>query len=94
MIIANDSIEDEPVSYLTLLWIEQHLNTVVNQSEVRIRLERIKYEWEAQKLIHEMNDNRLIPGFHYTPHLLEDQKNAIQFMVDKDDYHDKTSWRD
>lgn len=93
MIVATDGIEDEPVSYLTLLWIEQHLNTVVNQSEVRLKLETIRYEWEAQKLIQEMNDNRLIPGFHYTPHLLEDQREAIKFMVDKDDYNDKTSWR-
>lgn len=77
---------DEYVSYLTILWIEQHLNTCVNQSEIRRKMNELVYECEADQLIQEMNANRLIPGFHYTPHLVEDQRRAIQFMVDKDNY--------
>lgn len=80
---------EEFVSYLTLLWIEQNLNKCSNQSEVRRKIDHIVYECEAEQIIQEMNANRLIPGFHYTPHLVEDQKWAIRFMVDKDDYHDK-----
>ena len=79
----------EFVSYLTLLWIEQHVNTCVNQSEVRKRLNEIVYECEAEQLIEEMNANRLIPGYHYTPHLVEDMKWAIRYMVDKDNLYDK-----
>lgn len=60
-----------------------------NQSEVRARLAGLRYEWEAQKLIEEMNNNRLIPGFHYTAHRVDEQLNAIRFMVDKDDYYDR-----
>lgn len=78
------------VSYLTLLWIEQNINTCTNQSEVRRRLNEIVYECEAEQLIEEMTANRLIPGFHYTPHKVEDQYWAIRFMVDKDNYHDRT----
>jgi hypothetical protein len=81
----------EFVSYLTILWIEQHLNTCVNQSEIRQQINNIVYECEAEQLIEEMNNNRLIPGFHYTPHKVEDQYFAIRFMVDKDNYHDRTS---
>ena len=88
MILADDHSE-EPVSYLTLLWIEQRVNTCTNQSEVRRKLETIKYEIEAQELIQEMNTNRLTPGYHYTPHLVEDMKWAVRYMVDKDNLYDK-----
>lgn len=77
------------VSYLTILWIEQHINTCANRDEIQRKLSQIVYECEAEQLIQEMNMNRLIPGFHYTPHKVEDQYWAIRFMVDKDDYHDK-----
>ena len=91
MIIADNNSEDEPVSFLSLLWIEQNVNTVTNQSEVRVQLVKIKYEWEAQKLIAQMEENRLIPGLHYTPHKLDEMKQYSQYLNDKDD---KPSRRD
>lgn len=91
MILATDNQEDEPVSYLTLLWIEQHVNTVVNQSEVRRKIDKIKFEWEAQELIQEMRTNKLIPGLHFTCHKLDEMKEYSKYLNDKDD---KTSWRD
>ena len=75
----------EFVSYLTLLWIEQHVNTCVNQSEVRKRLNEIVYECEAEQLIEEMNANRLIPGYHYTPHKLDEMREYSKYLNDKDD---------
>lgn len=90
MILADDHSE-EPVSFLTLQWIEQNLNTCINQSEVRRKLETLRYEIEAQELVEQMRQNKLIPGRDYTPHKLEDQREYSKYLNDKDD---KTSWRD
>lgn len=85
MIIADNHSEDEPVSFLTLSWIEQNLNRVICQDEVRRKLDKIKYEWEAQELVTLMNQNRLIPGRDFTPHLLDDQREYSKYLNDKDD---------
>jgi hypothetical protein len=88
LILADDHSE-EPVSFLTLQWIEQNINTCVNQSEVRRKLETIKYEIEAQELIEQMNQNRLIPGLHFTPHKLEQMREYSKYLNDKDELQRK-----
>ena len=89
MIVATNDIEEDKVNYLTLLWIEQNLNTCANSAEIRKKLEGISYECEAEELIQEMNVNRLIPGLHYTPHTVRDQYFAIRYMVDKDNFYER-----
>ena len=85
MILADNHSEDEPVSFLTIAWIEQNLNRVICQDEVRKKLDKIKYEWEAQKLVEMMNQNRLMPGRDFTPHLLDEQREYSKYLNDKDD---------
>lgn len=90
MILAEENNE-ELVSYLTLVWIEQHVNTCTNQAEVRRKINKIKYEIEAQELITEMRQNRLIPGLHYTPHKLDEMKEYSKYLNDKDDKFERTT---
>ena len=76
---------EEFVSYLTLLWIEQNIHKCANQSEVRKALTKIQYECEAEQLIQQMYENRLMPGRDFTPHLLDEQREYSKYLNDKDD---------
>lgn len=75
----------EFVNYLTILWIEQNIYMCTNQSEVRRALDKIVYECEAEQLIQEMQTNRLIPGLHFTPHKLDEQREYSRYLNDKDE---------
>lgn len=83
MILAEEDNE-EPVSFLTLQWIEQNVNTCTNQSEVRRKVDKLRFEVEAQELIKEMQANKMIAGLHYVPHKLDEQREYARYLNDKD----------
>lgn len=51
-------------------------------------LSHIKYEKDAIEFCNYLIANQLIPGFHYTPHTINEIGIAVRFMVDKDNLHE------
>lgn len=87
MIIAYDDNNDETVSYYTLEKLDTLIrNCSLNKEQLWEQYNKLVYESEAMELYNFLQQYQPIPGFHCTPHTLKDQKIAIKFSIDKDDY--------
>lgn len=88
---APESYEDslEMVSYYTMEKIGNLIQTSsLDRDRMFKKLDQLVYEKDAMELYNFIKNNQLIPGYHFTPHSVIDQGNAIRFMVSKDDLHE------
>lgn len=91
MITAKDDTEhDDALSFDTLERLERLISTCVGDVELfSFQLTACKTEQEGQNLIQELLKCQGIPGYHFTPHSLSEQKEAIQRAVDLDDFKER-----
>lgn len=90
MIIAYDDSNDETVSYYTLEKLDTLIrNCSLDKERLWKQYNKLVYEYEAMELYNFLLQYQPIPGFHCTPHTLREQKIAINFLIDKDDYSEE-----
>lgn len=79
----------ESVSFFTLEKIEMLISrSSLDRDKMYRILKRIQFETDALDFHNYLRGNQLIPGLHFTPHTLAEQKKAIEYMVSKDDLHE------
>lgn len=59
-----------------------------NREELEIRSAHFTEE-QALQMIAELSEQMPIMGLHSIPHQLYDQKEAIKYMIDKDELHEQ-----
>lgn len=86
-IIARDNTEEERVSFYTLEKLETLIRLCsLEKAPLYRQLNNIRFEWEAAEMYAFLMNYQPIPGYHSTPHTLAEQKRAIRYAADKDDY--------
>lgn len=93
MIIANNNIEPDYASEVTIRRLRYLIAVALIDSEEKLKLESLTYtctEDEAIEKILYLQEYLPIPGFHTTPHGVEEINQAVKFMADKDDFYDRT----
>lgn len=79
----------EPVSYHTLEKIDILIRrSSLDPSTSHRILSHIKYEKDAIEFYNYLQQNQLIPGYHYTPHTVNEIGMAVRYMVAKDNLHE------
>lgn len=93
MIIANNNIEPDYASEVTIRRLRYLIAVALIDSEEKLKLESLTYtctEEEAVSKISYLQEYLPIPGFHTTPHGTDEINQAVKFMADKDDFYDRT----
>lgn len=84
--------EKEPVSEVTRRRYEYMISVACLSSEDKFKLEMKGIsitEEEALRIIASLQERMPIMGLHSIPQDMKEQKKAIQYQVDKDDWHEQ-----
>lgn len=80
----------EKASFYTLEKIEMLIQrTTLDKEEMYNAMSFIEFESEAIDFYNYLKKHQQIPGLHFIPGTLYERKQAINFLVAKDDYQEQ-----